>query len=231
MDNQLLASLRAPHTLQSMQKFRRVRLPLGRILFQPDEPLESVYFPSTAVISLLNVMDDGRVVEIATVGKEGVIGARSLFAPKTALTRAVVQIEGEALVISDSAFRQEAGVNSELQELMLRYNEAFLAQLIQTAGCNSLHTAPQRCARWLLMVHDRADLKDFRITHQFLADMLAVRRQTVQAVANQLQEKGLIRYSRGRVSILNRAGLERAACECYEKVRNEYLSIMKPVRR
>jgi CRP-like cAMP-binding protein len=194
-------------------------LPQGLVLQEQEALVEDVYFPSSGVISLISVMEGGEVVETATVGREGAVGAFGGLGPWRAFTRAVVQVPGAAAVISVARFQAAAGQSSRIRNLILRYKEALLGQVQQTAACNALHPLEARLARWLLQTLDRADDPALPLTQDLMARMLAVRRTTVTLIASQLQDAGLIRYRRGHLHVLDRSRLEETACECYRTIR------------
>jgi CRP-like cAMP-binding protein len=199
--------------------FRQVSLKQGSLLQEQEAPVERVYFPLSGVISLVSVMQGGEVVETATVGREGAVGAFGGLGPWRAFTRAVVQLPGTAAVISVSPFQTAVSQSNQLRNLILRYKEALLGQVQQTAACNALHSLEARLARWLLQTLDRADGAELRLTQNFMAQMLAVRRSTVTVIASKLQYAGLIRYRRGLIQVLDRSRLEETACECYRTIR------------
>ena len=196
-----------------------VSLVQGQVLQEEEARVEKVYFPLSGVVSLVSVMEGGEVVDTATVGREGAIGAFGGLGPWNAFTRAVVRLPGAAAVISVSNFQAAVGQSERIRNLILRYKEALLAQVQQTAACNAMHPLEARLARWLLQTLDRADDPNLPLTHEFISEMLAVRRSTVTVVAGELQQRGLIRYYRGRIEIIDRLKLEEAACECYRTIR------------
>ena len=198
-----------------------IDLPLGVILAEPEQPLNDVYFPETAIVSVVNLMADGGVVEVGTIGREGLVGLSVFLDGGATPSRTLVQLAGGALRMSAESF-VAAGERPALRHLLHRYTHAYLTQVAQTAACNRMHDIRQRCARWLLMTHDRADAVTFSMTQEFLSFMLGVRRAGVTEAAGALQSEGLIRYVRGRVTVLDRAGLEAASCECYRIVHNHF---------
>lgn len=194
----------------------------GRLLYEPGDPIETVYFPHDCVISLLTLMNNGAAIESVTIGREGAFGLMTALGPRAALSRAVIQIPGSASRISANAFQQCAGRSPALMSLVDRHNDALFGHAVHSVACNALHSVEARFCRWLLSCRDRIDGDTVSLTQEFLADMLGVQRTTVTAVAGRLQAKGLIRYRRGVVDILDRAGLEAGACECYDSVRGIY---------
>lgn len=197
---------------------QKVTLTPRQSIFRPGEPMEHVYFPDSGLISLVKSMSDGRTVEVGVIGIDGAAGLFSLYEIEWAIWEAVVQAPGEAFRITAAALRQEMGRNEELSRLFRKYTYVFLSELAQTAACNRLHSLEERCCRWLLIAHDSATSDSFPLTHEFLALMLGVQRSGLSITANILQKAGLIRYTRGRITVTDRPGLEDAACECYQTV-------------
>jgi CRP-like cAMP-binding protein len=192
----------------------RVQVRTGAVLAAPGEVLPDVYFPETCVASLVSRTADG-AVEVGAVGNEGLVGVNVFLDADAVPTEIRWQIGGEASRIPGAVFAEGARSHPVLHQVLCRYTHALLAQVAQTAACNAVHTVEQRCARWLLMMHDRVDgAGSFELTHEFIASLLCVRRASVTVAATALQRRGLIRCTRGRIAVLDRAGLERAACEC-----------------
>jgi CRP-like cAMP-binding protein len=221
--NQLLRSL-APADLQLLTPdLKDVSLHQDEILVEPGAAFEYVYFPHTAVISFLAVMQDGQTIETATVGRAGVVGGVAGFGPWRAFARVVVQMPGTAARIPCSRFRAALRQSDRLTTVILRCAQLTVRQIQQTAACNALHSVEQRLCRWLLLTQDYADTSVIPLTQEHLAQMLGVRRTSVTAAACKLQSLGLIRCSqRGRIEIADRKSLERAACECYEALRSRH---------
>ena len=194
----------------------------GRHIYDPGDPMEAVYFPHDCVISLMTLMENGAAIESAPVGREGALGLMAAVGPRQSLVRAIVQAPGSASRISASALHDAWVRSAALRDLVDRHNEALFGHTIQSVACNALHGVEARFCRWLLSCRDRIDSDTISLTQEFLADMLGVQRTTVTAAAGALQSKGLIRYRRGVVDILDRPGLEAAACECYGAVRRGY---------
>jgi CRP-like cAMP-binding protein len=194
------------------------------LLAESGDPINEVYFPVDAVVSVLTRMDDGASVEIATIGNEGLVGVSVAWGAKTMNPKefATVQVPGTVVSMEREAFRDEVRRQGALASLVERYTQAFFTQVSQQVACNGLHSVEQRCARWLLMTQDRAGTDEFPMTHEFLAQMLGVRRATVTVTAGILQKAGFVQFSRGRVAIVDREGLENAACECYGVTREVY---------
>ena len=221
--NLLLDMLEKNDRDRMLSKTRPVPLHLKDVVFERNRTIGTVYFPLVGVISILNFSDDGSPVETATVGPEGVAGLSAIFGDHTMrASEGVVQVGGSALAMSADAFREEFEGEANVRRLVLDYLQAYIVQISQSVACNARHGILERCARWLLQTHDRARADEFRLTQEFLAQMLGVRRPSVTVAAGALQEAGLIHYKRGDVTVLDRAGLERASCECYRIVRDEY---------
>jgi CRP-like cAMP-binding protein len=213
--NRLLASL--PH--EDYERLRPglepIALQYKHTLYKANAPIEFVHFMETGVGSLVNTMTDGNAAEVGTIGNEGMVGLPVVFGDSQAPTAAYVQVPGAGLRIKSRFFHEQMAQNVSLRAAMLRYAHAFLNQVAQSAACNIFHTLEQRCCRWLLMTHDRMQSDEFLLTQKFLAMMLGVRRASVANTASALQRAALIKYTRGRVTILDRAGLLTRSCECY----------------
>lgn len=199
-----------------------VDLDKGRLLYDPGDLIDQVYFPSDCVISLMTLMENGAAIESATIGREGALGLMAAVAPRQSLARAIVQAPGSAFRIAAGPLHDVWSRSPALRDLVDRHNEALFGHTIQSVACNALHAVEARFCRWLLSCHDRIDTNTVNLTQEFLADMLGVQRTTVTAVAGSLQAKGLIRYRRGVVDILDRTALEAMTCECYGAVRRGY---------
>ncbi len=199
-----------------------VDLPLGKSLYDPYVPLEHVYFPEDGVASLLTQLDNGIETEVATVGREGMVGLPAFFGVESVPGRAIWQVSGKALVLPTKVLRRETRQGGALNDVLRLYAQGLFTQISQSASCNRRHEIVQRCSRWLLMTHDRVNGDEFELTHEFLSKMLGVRRAGVSVAAGILQKAGLIKYSRGRITILDREGLEATSCECYRIVREEF---------
>jgi CRP-like cAMP-binding protein len=206
----------------------REPMEVSTVLFDPGDAVDRAYFPLGGVVSLLTVLSGGDQVELATVGREGAVGVPTLLDSSRATARALVQVPGESLVIEARVLQEEVDRSEQLRRLLHRYTLALMAQIAQAVACNRLHPVEQRTARWLLYTHDRVADDEFTMTHEFLADMLGVRRASVTQAAGALQAAGLIEYRRGRVRVTDREGLERASCECYATVRDEYRRLIAP---
>ena len=200
-----------------------ITLGVGETISDAHAPSRHVYFPETAVMSLIIVMKDGATVEAATVGNEGIAGLSAVLGGGTMSSRCLSQISGDAQRLPASALLRAAAESPALDRLLRRYAQAFVNQLAQSVACNRLHSIDQRCARWLLMTHDRIGGGDtFDLTQEFLSYMWGVRREGVSAASRALQHRGIIRYRRGHISVLDRSALERASCECYGETRTDY---------
>jgi CRP-like cAMP-binding protein len=220
--NQLLAALSKENFARLSPRLENVPIRIRQIVYEPEKPIEFVYFPLTAVFSQVVTMANGDVIEAATVGREGMIGLPVLLAADRSPLSAFGQIEGEASRMRAGHLRREIRTGGSLTQTFLRYAGAHFVQVAQGGACNQLHSVRQRCARWLLLTRDRVDTDEFTLTHEFLCQMLAVRRATVSEIAAAFQHEGLIRYTRGRMMVLDRVGLEAASCECYRVIRREY---------
>lgn len=220
--NQILARLPPEEYARLLPHLKPAPLEFKQILCEAHERIEHVWFPQSGVLSAITVMKNGSAIEAANIGYEGLFGSNATFAVGTSPHRVIVQVAGKGLRIASAPFKKEADRQGVLHELLLHYNSAFLAQVSQSVACNGLHTAYQRCCRWLLMGHDRVPAEELPLTHEFLAVMIGVRRAGVTEVLHSLSEAGLIRSKRGLVTILNRKGLEASACECYRAVVDEY---------
>jgi CRP-like cAMP-binding protein len=196
-------------------------------LYERNRAIEHVYFPEEGVGSIVTVLDDGKEIEVATVGYEGMIGLPLFLGAKKSTAKAFWQVPGRALVLKGTDLQREMENGSRLVDRLHLYIQAFFTQLSQSVTCNRVHNVKQRCARWLLMTHDRVEGDEFLLTHEFLSLMLGVRRSGVTEVAGRLQKGGLIRYSRGRMRICDRKSLERVSCECYRVVRDEFERLLE----
>ena len=203
-----------------------ISLPFKQHLYEPNEPIEHLYFPNIGIISMVAVMRDGSVVEVATVGNEGMIGTPIVLGADRVTAETFVQVPGEGLRMKVDVFKKEVPPGSSLHNLLLRYIQALMNQLMQSVACNRLHSIEQRCCRWLLLTQDRVDSDEFPLTQEFLSQMLGVRRASVSEVAAKLQKEGLINYHRGRLKILDRPGLEAGSCECYRVIEQGYKRLL-----
>lgn len=220
--NRLIAGLPRKERKRILDHCDLVDLAFGEILCESDKPISHVYFPVTGFISQLTIITGHPPLEMGLIGNEGMLGASLMLGVNFAPLRALVQGNGSALRISTAEFQRDLAECPSLHRVLNRYLYVTMAQLSQTAACNHFHEIEPRLARWLLMTHDRAHSNHFHLTHEFLADMLGVRRSGITVAAGALQGKNLIGYTRGEISILDRSGLEAAACECYEAVNHDY---------
>jgi CRP-like cAMP-binding protein len=202
-------------------KLMRVDWKLNDVLLKVGEPIDFVYFPNTAMASVLTLMEDGKMVEVGLVGSEGMIGLGVIAGFKTSASRVVAQGEGTAFRLDAKSFRESLPLCPKMGVDLLRYSLKFTMQTAQIAACNRLHEVNERLARWLLMTHDRVRRDFLPLTQEFLGQMLGTRRASVTVAAGILQQAGLIKYVHGQVTILNRKGLEEASCECYAVIRNQ----------
>ncbi len=215
IQNRILASLPQNEYRRISPHLEAVSLPSGKIIYDIDQPIDDVYFPSGAMISLVTLMEDGKIVEVGLVGSDGMSGIAALMGQKTSADRAIVQIPDGAVRARVEVIKEEFNRGGSLQSSLLRYTYALMRQVSQTAACNATHTAEERLSRWLLMCHDRVQSDQLNLTQEFIAEMLATRRATVNVAATNLQSAGLISYNRGRIKIIDRAGLVDFSCECY----------------
>ena len=199
----------------------RVTLNVRMVLFEPGGAVNSVYFPTDGVVSLVTPLHTGAIVEVATIGNEGVVGVPVVQPLTSFAVRAITQVAGHALQMEASVFSEWVANSRPFQSLIDRYTQALFGQIAQAAACNQLHSSEERLSRWLLMSRDRVGSDQFMITQEFLAQMLGARRSTVSVSAGILQRAGLIRYARGHVTIVDRTGLEAVACECYAVIKAE----------
>ena len=225
--NRILAALPSVEYELVVPHLDKVSLRHGQILQVPDQRIEFLYFPTTCMISLLAALEGGETVETGVVGGEGMVGISVVLGVETSPNEALVQADGEAYRMKAKALGPLIKNGSVLHDNLLRYIHAIFAQISQTAACNRAHSLSERLARWLLLTHDRLGRDEFELTHEFLARMLGTRRAGVSVAASTLREAGAIGYTRGRVTILDREGLENAACECYRIVKAEFDRLSK----
>jgi CRP-like cAMP-binding protein len=203
-----------------------VNLSSGEVLCRSDQPVTHVYFPTRGTVSVVSTFEDGQSVEVGMVGNEGMFGVCVFLGSVSTPLTAQVQLPGDGLRMRADALRSEFRKGGQLQDLLLRYTQAFMTQIAQTAACNRAHSVDGRLAKWLLMCADRAQSKELPLTHEFIATMLGSRRAGVTEASCKLKEAGLIRYKRGDVTIIDRAGLEAVSCECYQMVRKEFTRLV-----
>jgi CRP-like cAMP-binding protein len=218
MANRLLAALSASEYERLLTSLELVQLTYGDVLHEPGEQMRHVYFPCDCLVSLLTVVDGHRALEVGLVGREGMVGSRLALGSTNSSVRALVQGTGRAMRMKSTRFLQEFRRSPTLQRALLRFTDTLMIQVTQTAACNRFHVVEERLARWLLMTRERLVSSEFHLTHEFLADMLGVRRVGVTAAAGALRRRKLIRYARGDITILDQRALEAAACSCYKRV-------------
>ncbi len=219
--NHLLAALPDAEWNRWLPQLQSVEMPLGQVLYESGRALSHVTFPTTAIVSLLYVMENGASAEIAVVGNEGVVGISLFMGGESTPSRAVVQSAGQGFRLRAQTIKEEFNRAGPVMHLLLRYTQALITQMAQTAVCNRHHSLDQQLCRWLLLSLDRLPGNDLVMTQELIANMLGVRREGVTEAAHKLQEAGLIRYARGHISVLDRKGLEQRSCECYAVVRKE----------
>jgi CRP-like cAMP-binding protein len=216
--NHILQRLPPQDRTRLLPGLQCVTLALGDVIAEPGRPLEYIYFPTTAVVSSLYTTQDGATAEMGLAGNDGVVGVSLFLGGAAPPNHDVVVVAGEAFRLKALTLRQAFAAGGALQSLLLEYTQALITQISHTAVCNRLHAVEQRLCRWLLMCHDRVDRDDLRMTQEFISNVLGGRRETVTVAAGRLQDAGLIRYARGHITIVDRDGLEAAACECYPAV-------------
>jgi len=220
--NQLLAAMPEAEWKRWLPDIEAVDLPLGKVLYEPGMTLSHVYFPTTAIVSLLYVLENGASAEIAVVGNEGLVGISLFMGGESTPSRAVVQSAGKGCRLPAQALKDEFNRGGAVLHLLLRYTQALITQMSQTAVCNRHHSLDQQLCRWLLLSLDRLEGSELVMTQELISNMLGVRREGVTEAALQLQAAKLISYSRGRISVLDRPGIEKRSCECYGVVKKEY---------
>ncbi len=229
--NQLLAALPDSEWLRWQPHLEQVTMPLGQVLYEPGATLGHVYFPTNSIVSLLYVMANGASAEIAVVGYEGIVGISLFMGGESTPSRAVVQSAGDGFRLRSQMMKEEFNRAGPVLHLFLRYTQALITQMAQTAVCNRHHSLDQQLCRWLLLSLDRLQANELVMTQELIANMLGVRREGVTEGALKLQQAGLIRYARGRITVLDRPGLEKRTCECYAVVKKEYDRLLPPHRQ
>jgi CRP-like cAMP-binding protein len=224
--NSLLAALPDPEWRRWEPLLEHVEMPLSQVLYEPGATLAHVYFPTTSIVSLLYVMEDGASAEIAVVGNEGLVGVSLFMGGESTPSRAVVQSAGHGFRLEAQLMKDEFNRAGPVLHLLLRYTQALITQMSQTAVCNRHHTLDQQLCRWLLLSLDRLQGNELTMTQELIANMLGVRREGVTEAAGKLQHAGLISYARGHIRVLDRAGLEERTCECYAVVKKEYSRLL-----
>ena len=230
MENRLLAALTDADRAPLMSQLETVDLPLGKVLYESGSKLPHVYFPSTSIVSLLYVLENGASAEIAVVGNEGILGISRFMGGESTTIRAVVQSGGTALRLAANILMQEFNRAGPVMHLLLRYTQALITQMAQTAVCNRHHSLDQQLCRWLLLSLDRLQSNQLVMTQELIASMLGVRRESVTEAAGRLHRAGIINYQRGHITVLDRPQLERRSCECYGVVKKDYDRLL-PAKR
>ncbi len=226
--NYLLAALPAAELARVCESAEKAPMPLGHVLYESGDEMRHVYFPTTSIVSLLYVMEDGSSAEIAIVGNEGIVGISLFMGGESTPSRAIVQSAGHAFRVAGTLLKDEFRRAGPVQHVLLRYTQALITQMSQTAVCNRHHSVEQQLCRWLLMSLDRLATNELTMTQELIANMLGVRREGVTESAGKLQKLGLIEYSRGHIKVLDRPALEAHACECYQVVKTEFERLLPP---
>ena len=229
LQNHILGALGAAERERIFADLQLVPMPLGRVLYESGDPLLHVYFPVDSIVSLLYVMENGASAEISVVGNEGLIGIALFMGGETTPSRAIVQSAGYAYRLAARRLKLEFGLHGELQLLLLRYTQALITQMSQTAVCNRHHSVDQQLCRWLLLSLDRLPSNQLVMTQELIANMLGVRREGVTDAAGKLQKLGVIQYARGQITVLDRPQLEKLSCECYAVVKRETDRLLPPI--
>jgi len=222
MQNRLLAALPKKDYRRLKANVENVSLSLNQTLYESDQLISYVYFPNDCMISLISTSGEESMIEIGMIGNEGIVGAAAFLGGMRTNNRAIVQIAGSAARMSAEKLKEEFARSGALQSILLRYTQALMTQISQTAVCNRIHSLEARLARWLLMTHDRAQSNEFPLTQEFIAYMLGARRPSISDTASRFQNKGFISYVRGKVHVLDRPGIESVACPCYRIVKEEF---------
>jgi CRP-like cAMP-binding protein len=225
--NTLLANLSSGTMADFSRHLEPVQFDVKWVLYEPGQRMQYAYFPEAGMVSVVSIMDDGRCIEVGTIGREGMAGVSILLSADRVPYQYYVQIAGNGYRIKAALLKLEAEQKPELQSLLFHYQAAFLTQTMQAAACNGLHNIQQRCCRWILMSRDRVDSEAIPLTHEFLGLMLGVRRASVSEVLQPLQTRGWIRSQRGEITVLDRKGLETGSCECYRLIAKQYAELLK----
>lgn len=225
--NQVLAALPLSEYQRLLPQLQPVSLVAGQILYQPLENMRYVYFPEQSLISLVTILENGTTLEVGEVGREGIVGISTVLGSDSSLHSAVVMFPGKAMRLEVAVLKQEFKCSKELQRLILLYVQFLLTQIIQNVACNSKHKTEPRLARLLLSIYDYLQEESFTLTQELIATMLGVRRASVNKAANNLQQANIIRYRRGKITIINPLQLERACCECYLTIKNEFQRLFR----
>lgn len=228
--NYILALLKGPELDRLSAHLEPVTLKLGDVIYGPNQHISYAYFPTTSIISLQYIMDTGACAEAAEVGNEGMLGLPILLGANSTPNTAIIQTAGHAFRLEQRILKSEFNTGGMLQKLLLRYTQAMMTQMFQTAACNRHHSIEQQLCRWLLLTVDRIPSGELLMTQELVANMLGVRRESITEAAGSLQNAGSIRYRRGHISVLDRSKLERCVCECYSVVKKEFIRLMSDVR-
>ncbi len=224
--NHLLAALPADEFVRVQSKLEPITLRLGQVLYESGDIMDYAYFPTTTIISMLCILENGTTIEIGVVGKDGLVGNALFMGGDAATNRAVIQCSGEAFRLKSKDLKSEFALDGKFQKMLLRYTQALMTQISQTAVCNRLHTVEQQLCRWLLFIHDRLNSDELMVTHEQISNMLGVRREGITLSTQKLAKRNLIINMRGTIRIIDRQGLEGAVCECYEVVNKEYTRLL-----
>jgi CRP-like cAMP-binding protein len=224
--NRILNALTRAEYERLASHLEPVNLSFGEVLYHPEQPITHVYFPNRGTVSLVSTFEDGASVEVSMVGNEGMFGICVILGSISTPLEAIVQLPGDGLRMRADVLKKEFNKGGQLQDLLLRYTQAFITQIAQTAACNSAHPTDGRLVRWLLMCQDRSHSGELNLTQEFIATMLGTRRASVTEAAGQLQTRGLIKYHRGHITILDRQGLEASSCECYLILKKEFARLV-----
>jgi len=229
--NRILAALLASEYKRLLPRLEHVSLKPGEVVYRADQEIEAVYFPEDAVVAMVDTTDDRRTVEVGVIGREGLVGINIFLGGRGTPDRAIVQLPGGAMRMKSKDLREEVRFGSPLQRLLLEYTRTFLGVISQSVACSQHHGVEQRVARWLLTMNDYAGSREFLMVHESIAAMLGVRRVGVTEAAQKLQAVALIRYRRGRISVLDKPGLEKKSCECYRFIRQQYQRLHRELPR
>jgi CRP-like cAMP-binding protein len=224
MENSIIASLRAPEYKRLLPIVERVKLERGEVVYRANRKIEAVYFPEDAVVAVVDRLNDGRMVEVGTIGREGMLGLNIFLAGIVSPDKAIVLLSGGAIKIKSKDLR-ELSIATPLRRLLLDYARTFLAVISQSVACSQHHTIQQRLARWLLTINDHSGGREILMIHKSIAEMLGARRVGITEAASELQSANLISYRRGRIQVLDRARLGKSSCECYRFIRQEYVRL------
>jgi CRP-like cAMP-binding protein len=227
--NDILRALLNSEYKHLSPKLEHVHLKRGEVIYQANQRIDHVYFPETAVVAMIDTVDDGATVEVGIIGHEGMVGINIFLGCLVTPDKAIVQISGGAMRMKTSDLRKELRFGSPLQRLLLRYTQALLAIISQSVACSQHHTVGQRLARWLLTMHDHAESNEFEMPHKSIAALLGARREGITEAAGKLQAAGLITYRRARIQILDGAGLKKKSCECYRFIRQQFDGLLRDV--